>query len=60
MFNIIDAIIGMFTSSKKRSKEVNTKFHIETVKPLKSRYSYASEVDKRDIERAMRRRGQKR
>jgi len=62
---IVDVLLGIFRKggrgrSVKRKREVNTKYHTITVKPLKSRYSYANEVDNRMIDRAKRRRGQNR
>lgn len=63
MNGMIDALIGLISGrgrSVKRKREVNTKYHITTVKPLESRYSYGSEIDKRTINRARRRVGHKR
>lgn len=62
---IIDMLLGILGKSGKgrsvkRKREVNTAYHKVTVKPLKSNYSYASDVDNRSIERAKRRRGNNR
>ena len=62
MFGILDSLIAMISgrSSMKRSRKTNTNYYRTTVKPLKSRYSYCDEVDKRMIDRAKRRRSQNR
>ena len=64
---MINAIVDFIMSDKKKRKRLMKEKRNEdlinskvTVKPLKSRYSYGSEVDRRMINRARLRTGRKR